>query len=144
MSEEVVQFAKLLRVGALAKRTSKTVRALHLYEELGLLHPMHRTRGGFRLYHPASVARVEWIQKLQDAGYDVTLDDFTLFLSGYQQQGASLSGVEQALAAAPQLTTAERQAMLAAIQAVPEPAALGVVAFSTLALHRHRRRKGSR
>jgi MerR family copper efflux transcriptional regulator len=72
MSEDVVQFAKLLRVGELAKRTAKTVRALHLYEELGLLHPMHRTRGGFRLYHPASVARVEWIQKLQDAGFSLT------------------------------------------------------------------------
>jgi DNA-binding transcriptional MerR regulator len=63
---------KLLRVGELARRTEKTVRALHLYEEVGLLKPTHRTRGGFRLYHPSSVARVEWIQKLQDAGFSLS------------------------------------------------------------------------
>ncbi len=59
---------KPLRVGELAKRTGKTVRALHLYEELGLLKPLHRSKGGFRLYSPVAIARVQWIQKLQDAG----------------------------------------------------------------------------
>ncbi|HZU81399.1 MAG TPA: MerR family transcriptional regulator [Polyangiaceae bacterium] len=63
--------AKLLRIGELAKRSGKTVRALHLYEELGLLRPAHRSQGGFRLYHPHSVARVEWIAKLQDAGFSL-------------------------------------------------------------------------
>ncbi|MSP63654.1 MAG: MerR family transcriptional regulator [Myxococcales bacterium] len=62
----------MLRVGELATRTGKTVRALHLYEELGLLKPAHRSQGGFRLYHPAAVARVEWITKLQDAGFSLT------------------------------------------------------------------------
>ncbi len=55
-------------MGELAKRTGKTVRALHLYEELGLLRPIHRSKGGFRLYAPSAAARVEWITKLQDAG----------------------------------------------------------------------------
>ena len=40
----------LLKVGELAKRTGKTVRAIHLYEELGLLAPAVRSKGGFRLY----------------------------------------------------------------------------------------------
>jgi DNA-binding transcriptional MerR regulator len=62
---------KPLRVGELAKRTGKTVRALHLYEELGLLQPIHRSKGGFRLYAPSAVQRVEWIQKLQDAGFSL-------------------------------------------------------------------------
>ena len=38
----------LLKVGELAKRTGKTVRAVHLYEELGLLTPAVRSKGGFR------------------------------------------------------------------------------------------------
>lgn len=68
---------KLLRIGELAKRTNKTVRALHLYEELGLLHPAHRSRGGFRLYHVSSVERVEWIAKLQGAGFSLAaIQDF--------------------------------------------------------------------
>lgn len=66
-----VAIGKLLRIGELAKSSGKTVRALHLYEELGLLKPDHRSRGGFRLYHPSSVARVTWIGKLQDAGFSL-------------------------------------------------------------------------
>lgn len=62
---------KPLRVGELARRTGKTVRALHLYEELGLLSPVHRSKGGFRLFAPSAVARVEWIAKLQDAGFSL-------------------------------------------------------------------------
>jgi DNA-binding transcriptional MerR regulator len=59
---------KPLRVGELSRRTGKTVRALHLYEELGLLKPIHRSKGGFRLFSPSAVERVMWIAKLQDAG----------------------------------------------------------------------------
>lgn len=62
---------KLLRIGELAKRSGKSVRALHLYEEMGLLHPANRSTGGFRLYAEVSVARVEWISKLQDAGFSL-------------------------------------------------------------------------
>ncbi len=63
--------------GAFARRSGKTVRALHLYEELGLLKPVHRTKGGFRLYAPSSLARVEWIGKLNEAGFSLhELQDF--------------------------------------------------------------------
>jgi MerR family transcriptional regulator, copper efflux regulator len=62
----------LLKVGELARRTGKTTRAIHLYEELGLLAPAVRSKGGFRLYSPRAVARLEWIQKLQDMGFSLT------------------------------------------------------------------------
>ena len=58
-------------MGDLAKRTGKTVRALHLYEELGLLEPALRSKGGFRLYRFDSVVRVRWITKLQDMGFSL-------------------------------------------------------------------------
>ncbi len=35
-----------MRVGDLARETGKTVRAIHLYEELGLLTPGGRSKGG--------------------------------------------------------------------------------------------------
>ena len=57
-----------LRVGDLARRSGKTVRAIHLYEELGLLEPATRTSGGFRLYHTAAVERVRWIDLLNGLG----------------------------------------------------------------------------
>lgn len=62
----------LLKVGELARRTNKTVRAIHLYEELGLLTPAVRSKGGFRLYPARTVGRIEWIQKLQDMGFSLT------------------------------------------------------------------------
>ncbi|MCU1280458.1 MAG: Mercuric resistance operon regulatory protein [bacterium] len=80
---------KPLRVGELAKRTGKTVRALHLYEELGLLKPVHRSKGGFRLYAPSTVKRVEWIQKLQDAGF--SLHDLQDLLHGVSEQSGVAS-----------------------------------------------------
>jgi MerR family copper efflux transcriptional regulator len=59
---------KLLQVGELARASGKTVRAIHHYEELGLLKPDARSKGRFRLYDPTAVARVRWIGKLHDLG----------------------------------------------------------------------------
>ena len=62
----------LLKIGELSKRTGKTVRAVHLYEELGLVEPAVRSKGGFRLYSGKAVKRIDWIQKLQDLGFSLT------------------------------------------------------------------------
>lgn len=63
--------AEDLRVGDLARLTGKTVRALHLYEELGLLEPAHRSKGNFRLYRSDSVTRVHWISRLQEMDFSL-------------------------------------------------------------------------
>lgn len=60
-----------MKIGQLARKTGKTVRALHLYEELGLLSP-ERSDGGFRLYGSDELARVYWISKLQDMGFKLS------------------------------------------------------------------------
>jgi DNA-binding transcriptional MerR regulator len=73
----------LLKVGELAKRTGKTVRAIHLYEELGLLEPAVRSKGGFRLYSGRAVKRIDWIQKLQDLGFSLT--EIKAFLRDWEQ-----------------------------------------------------------
>jgi len=61
----------LLRVGDLARVTGKTVRAIHLYEELGLLKPATRSRGGFRLYERGAADRVRWIDLLHGLGFSL-------------------------------------------------------------------------
>ena len=66
--ENLGSSTQYLRVGDLARRSGKTVRAIHLYEELGLLEPAKRTSGGFRLYHAAAVERVRWIDLLNGLG----------------------------------------------------------------------------
>jgi MerR family copper efflux transcriptional regulator len=73
----------LLKVGELAKKTGKTVRAVHLYEELGLLAPAVRSKGGFRLYSGKATRRIEWIQKLQDLGF--TLTEIKAFLRDWEE-----------------------------------------------------------
>ncbi len=71
--ERVVRGERLerMKIGELARKTGKTPRALHLYEEMGLLQPPSRTEGGFRLYGPDELARVYWIAKLQDMGFSL-------------------------------------------------------------------------
>lgn len=58
-----------MKIGDLAKLCGRTVRALRLYEELGLLTPGERTHGGFRVYGPEALERVTWIGTLQDLGF---------------------------------------------------------------------------
>jgi len=60
-----------LRVGDLARAVGKTVRAIHLYEEMGLLRPAARSKGGFRMYRRDATTRVRWIAKLQDMGFSL-------------------------------------------------------------------------
>jgi MerR family transcriptional regulator, copper efflux regulator len=59
---------RLLLVGDLAKASGKTVRAIHHYEEVGLLRPHARSKGRYRLYDQASLDRLRWIGKLHDLG----------------------------------------------------------------------------
>lgn len=73
---------KLLRVGELAKAVGKTVRAIHLYEELGLVRPAGRTEGRFRLYETEAVARIGWIIKLQAIGF--TLAEIQGFVQDFE------------------------------------------------------------
>ena len=63
--------SQLLRIGDLARTTGKTVRAIHLYEELGLLQPTTRTSGGFRLYDAGAAERVKWIDLLHGLGFSL-------------------------------------------------------------------------
>src|SRR5689334_22623984 len=62
----------LLLVGDLARLCGKTVRAIHLYEELGLLRPHARSKGRYRLFSPDAAVRVRWIGKLQDLGLSLS------------------------------------------------------------------------
>jgi DNA-binding transcriptional MerR regulator len=62
----------LMQVGDLARESGKTIRAIHLYEELDLLHPAARSKGRFRLYGNEALLRIRWISKLQDLGFSLT------------------------------------------------------------------------
>src|SRR5215468_10243115 len=82
---------RLMRVGELAKAVNKTVRAMHLYEELGLLEPRARSEGGFRLYGPDAIDRIHWIVKLQAIGF--TLAEIQGFVGDFQGAGSGREAI---------------------------------------------------
>jgi DNA-binding transcriptional MerR regulator len=88
--------AHLLRVGDIARATGKTVRAIHLYEELGLLRPATRSSGGFRLYDPSAADRVRWIDSLHSLGF--SLQEMREVLQSWwssEQGDAAMSGLRE-------------------------------------------------
>lgn len=85
--------SKLLRVGELARAVGKTVRAMHLYEELGLLEPAARSEGGFRLYAADAVERIKWIIKLQAIGF--TLPEIQGFVRDFQAAGSGRQATDR-------------------------------------------------
>ncbi|MFB9376123.1 MerR family transcriptional regulator [Kineococcus gynurae] len=56
------------RIGELAGRTGVTVRTLHHYDAVGLLHPSGRTVAGHRRYAPADVERLYRVLALRALG----------------------------------------------------------------------------
>lgn len=68
------------KVGELARRTGLSVRALHHYDQLGLLAPSRRTPSGHRLYDRADVERLQQIQSLRLMGF--SLDEVRRLLDG--------------------------------------------------------------
>src|SRR5512144_1092377 len=60
--------AQTWKIGALAKLTGLTVRALHHYDHIGLLTPSCRSVAGHRLYTPSDVARLYRIGLLRRLG----------------------------------------------------------------------------
>lgn len=79
--------AELLQVGDLAAKTGKTVRAIHLYEELALLRPLARSKGRYRLYGRDALIRIRWIQKLQDMGFSLT--DIQTVVRDWEESGSA-------------------------------------------------------
>ena len=57
------------KIGELAKATGLTVRAIHHYDEIGLLKPSQRTESDYRIYDRADVARLQQIISLKELGF---------------------------------------------------------------------------
>lgn len=70
----------LLKIGDLARRSGLTVRALHHFDQIGLLTPSARNDAGYRLYNRDDVARLHGIQALRQLG--LPLKDIGSMLAG--------------------------------------------------------------
>lgn len=58
----------LFTIGELARATGLTVRTIRYWSDEGVLHPVTRSPGGYRLYDAESVARLELIRTLRELG----------------------------------------------------------------------------
>lgn len=58
----------LLKIGDLARRAGLTVRALHHFDQIGLLRPSARSDAGYRLYNRDDIARLHALQSLRALG----------------------------------------------------------------------------
>lgn len=61
----------LLKVGEVAKKSGLTVRALHHYDEIGLLIPSARSDSGYRLYTRDDLMQLQKIKSLQQLGFSL-------------------------------------------------------------------------
>lgn len=68
------------KVGELARNTGMSVRALHHYDEIGLLRPSLRTAAGHRLYDRRDIERLQQIHSLRSMG--ISLDETRRLLDG--------------------------------------------------------------
>ena len=100
-----VEPENLIRVGDLAKAAGLTVRALHHYEDVGLLTPSTRSDAGHRLYSARAVERVYRINRLRRLGLPLeqivrVLDDPAWGLEQALRRHAATLGDEVARASA--------------------------------------------
>ena len=58
----------LVQIGKLAKELDITTRTIRYYEEIGLMGPSKRSRGGARSYNRDDVLRIKFILKLKELG----------------------------------------------------------------------------
>ena len=69
-----------ITVGELSRLTGITVRALHHYDEIGLVRPSQRSAAGYRLYDDADVLRLQQVLVLRELG--LALDEIAGALEG--------------------------------------------------------------
>ncbi|MEU6510420.1 MerR family transcriptional regulator [Streptomyces sp. NPDC046942] len=70
----------LFTIGALARATGLSVRTIRYWSDEGVLTPVTRSTGGYRLYDATCVARLELIHTLRELG--LGLDDVREVLAG--------------------------------------------------------------
>lgn len=98
-------------VGKLSRLSGVTVRALHHYDEIGLVRPSQRSAAGYRLYDDRDVLRLQQVLVFRELG--VPLDEIGAAIDGASDRAALLRTHRGELAR----KRARIDAMLAAVDA---------------------------
>lgn len=68
-----------MQIGEVAERTGLSLRTIRYYEEVGLVTPSARTRGGFRVYSETDAARLELVKRMKSLEF--TLEETRLLFA---------------------------------------------------------------
>lgn len=83
----------MLIIGKVASLAGITTNALRFYEREGLIHPVSKSRSGYRLYDENAASRLRFIQHAQHCGF--TLVEIRELLTLREQDSASCSDVRR-------------------------------------------------
>lgn len=75
-----------MQIGEVAERTGLSLRTIRYYEEVGLVRPSSRSRGGFRLYSEADVDRLRLVKQMKPLEF--TLEQMGEVLSALDRLGS--------------------------------------------------------
>ncbi len=85
---------ELLQIGDVVERTGLTHRALHYYEEIGLLVPSVKLEGGMRLYTPEDLRRIDRILELREL-LGLSLKEIKRMLEAEEARAALLDAAQR-------------------------------------------------
>ena len=72
--------SNLIQIGELSKSSGLSVKTIRYYEDLGLIHAVKRSRGGFRLFEEKmTLIRLQFIKQAQSLG--MSLSEIKEFLT---------------------------------------------------------------
>jgi MerR family transcriptional regulator, thiopeptide resistance regulator len=108
-------------VGEVAELTGVTVRALHHYDEIGLLRPSERSKAGYRLYDPSDLERLQQILFYRELGF--SLADIGSILSDPKMNAAAHLRRQHHLL---KERTKRLQAMVEAVEHIMEVEKMGI------------------
>lgn len=88
--------ADLIQIGVMTERVGLSLRTVRYYEEMGLVKPTTRTKGGFRLYGPEQEERLRVLKAMKPLGF--TLDEMRDLVQLLDDASRAKAGSRRALA----------------------------------------------
>lgn len=88
--------ADLIQIGVVTERVGLSLRTVRYYEEMGLVKPTARTKGGFRLYGPEQEERLRVLKAMKPLGF--TLDEMRDLVQLLDDASRAKAGSRRALA----------------------------------------------
>jgi DNA-binding transcriptional MerR regulator len=70
--------AELFTIGQLARRTGVSSRTIRFWSDTGLISPVRRSAGGYRLYDAEAVARLDLVRTLRELGFGLDVTEAVL------------------------------------------------------------------